>query len=193
HWLMMLSQARVAKLADAKDLKSFSPQGECGFKSRPGHQLREPRFHITEGPLGSAIAGHCADVQSSAASSPDHKSLSPETPQRAPALGKTASYSCRRAATGSIRDARLAGAYPARIAAIRRTTPANASVLGSLGCVSNRNDLTSRDALNATGTLIASPTTASSRTCRRTIQSTAPRCAPSAMRIPISPTCRSTL
>src|SRR5581483_1856482 len=25
-------------LADAKDLKSFSPQGECGFKSRPGHQ-----------------------------------------------------------------------------------------------------------------------------------------------------------
>src|SRR5947208_12874629 len=31
-------RARVAKLADAKDLKSFSPQGECGFKSRPGHQ-----------------------------------------------------------------------------------------------------------------------------------------------------------
>ena len=38
---MMLSQARVAKLADAKDLKSFSPQGECGFKSRPGHHLRD--------------------------------------------------------------------------------------------------------------------------------------------------------
>jgi hypothetical protein len=32
-------RARVAKSADAKDLKSFSPQGECGFKSRPGHQL----------------------------------------------------------------------------------------------------------------------------------------------------------
>ena len=30
----------MAKLADAKDLKSFSPQGECGFKSRPGHHLR---------------------------------------------------------------------------------------------------------------------------------------------------------
>ena len=30
--------ARVAKPADAKDLKSFSPQGECGFDSRPGHQ-----------------------------------------------------------------------------------------------------------------------------------------------------------
>jgi hypothetical protein len=27
----------VAKPADAKDLKSFSPQGECGFKSHPGH------------------------------------------------------------------------------------------------------------------------------------------------------------
>jgi hypothetical protein len=34
-----LERARVAKSADAKDLKSFSPQGECGFKSRPGHQL----------------------------------------------------------------------------------------------------------------------------------------------------------
>ena len=27
----------MAKLADAKDLKSFSRQRECGFKSRPGH------------------------------------------------------------------------------------------------------------------------------------------------------------
>ena len=31
--------ARVAKSADAKDLKSFFAQAECGFKSRPGHQL----------------------------------------------------------------------------------------------------------------------------------------------------------
>ena len=30
--------ARVAKSADAKDLKSFFRQRECGFKSRPGHQ-----------------------------------------------------------------------------------------------------------------------------------------------------------
>src|SRR6516162_6103281 len=29
--------ARVAKSADATDLKSVFPQGECGFKSRPGH------------------------------------------------------------------------------------------------------------------------------------------------------------
>lgn len=30
--------ARVAKPADAKDLKSFSRQRECGFDSHPGHQ-----------------------------------------------------------------------------------------------------------------------------------------------------------
>jgi outer membrane protein assembly factor BamB len=30
----------VAKPADAKDLKSFSRQRECGFKSHPGHQYR---------------------------------------------------------------------------------------------------------------------------------------------------------
>ena len=40
---LVLSNARVAKSADAKDLKSFSPQGECGFKSRPGHQSRSSR------------------------------------------------------------------------------------------------------------------------------------------------------
>jgi hypothetical protein len=31
--------ARVAKSADATDLKSVFPQGECGFNSRPGHQF----------------------------------------------------------------------------------------------------------------------------------------------------------
>ena len=30
--------ARVAKLADARDLKSRGPRGPCGFDSRPGHQ-----------------------------------------------------------------------------------------------------------------------------------------------------------
>ncbi len=34
-----LETARVAKSADAKDLKSFFAQAECGFKSRPGHQF----------------------------------------------------------------------------------------------------------------------------------------------------------
>jgi hypothetical protein len=29
----------VAKLADATDLKSVFPQGECGFNSRPGHHF----------------------------------------------------------------------------------------------------------------------------------------------------------
>jgi hypothetical protein len=33
--------ARVAKLADAKDLKSFFARAECGFKSRPGHHLAD--------------------------------------------------------------------------------------------------------------------------------------------------------
>jgi ActR/RegA family two-component response regulator len=32
-------EARVAKPADAKDLKSFGGQPPCGFKSHPGHQL----------------------------------------------------------------------------------------------------------------------------------------------------------
>ena len=32
--------ARVAKPADAKDLKSFFTKVECGFKSRPGHHFR---------------------------------------------------------------------------------------------------------------------------------------------------------
>ena len=31
--------ARVAKSADATDLKSVFRQRECGFKSRPGHQI----------------------------------------------------------------------------------------------------------------------------------------------------------
>ncbi len=44
-----------------------------------------------------------------------------------------ASYSCRSAASGSIRDARLAGAYPARIAALISTTPAATRVPGSFG------------------------------------------------------------
>jgi len=35
---LMGQEARVAKSADAKDLKSFFAQAECGFKSRPGHQ-----------------------------------------------------------------------------------------------------------------------------------------------------------
>ena len=33
-----LKGARVAKSADAKDLKSFFRQRKCGFNSRPGHQ-----------------------------------------------------------------------------------------------------------------------------------------------------------
>src|SRR5215472_4761141 len=38
--VISIQYARVAKSADAKDLKSFFPQGECGFKSHPGHSVR---------------------------------------------------------------------------------------------------------------------------------------------------------
>ncbi len=34
--------ARVAKLADARDLKSLDPKGLCGFDSRPGHSPITP-------------------------------------------------------------------------------------------------------------------------------------------------------
>ena len=34
--------ARVAKLADARDLKSRGPKGPCRFKSGPGHQILDP-------------------------------------------------------------------------------------------------------------------------------------------------------
>jgi SAM-dependent methyltransferase len=51
----------VAKLADAKDLKSFSAQAECGFKSRPGHQEKnaqaEPRLSSGHDSPYDAIAG----------------------------------------------------------------------------------------------------------------------------------------
>ena len=39
-------RARVAKSADAKDLKSFFRQRECGFKSHPGHHIKPFRMRI---------------------------------------------------------------------------------------------------------------------------------------------------
>jgi hypothetical protein len=35
--VLSFQHARVAKSADAKDLKSFFRQRKCGFNSRPGH------------------------------------------------------------------------------------------------------------------------------------------------------------
>ncbi len=34
---IMVTDARVAELADARDLKSWGPHGPCGFESHPGH------------------------------------------------------------------------------------------------------------------------------------------------------------
>jgi hypothetical protein len=39
--LLKINEAGVAKLADAQDLKSWAPQGACGFESRPRHQLNQ--------------------------------------------------------------------------------------------------------------------------------------------------------
>ena len=36
---IVVTGARVAEPADARDLKSLSPQGECGFESHPGHLI----------------------------------------------------------------------------------------------------------------------------------------------------------
>ena len=40
--------ARVAKSADAKDLKSFFRQRECGFKSHPGHHINSLLLLVTD-------------------------------------------------------------------------------------------------------------------------------------------------
>ena len=42
------ARARVAKSADAKDLKSFFRQRECGFKSHPGHHSSRNRILFEE-------------------------------------------------------------------------------------------------------------------------------------------------
>ena len=36
-----IAKARVVELVDTQDLKSCSPQRECGFESRPGHLLKK--------------------------------------------------------------------------------------------------------------------------------------------------------
>jgi hypothetical protein len=45
-------EARVAKSADATDLKSVFAKAECGFKSRPGHH------YSPHGLVGSAALHH---------------------------------------------------------------------------------------------------------------------------------------
>ncbi len=60
---IVVARARVAEPADARDLKSLSPRGECGFDSHPGHLItRELRRHsqFITGKLRSlgVAAGH---------------------------------------------------------------------------------------------------------------------------------------
>lgn len=49
----------MAKSADAKDLKSFIPEGVCGFKSRPGHHPNQ----LIEGNVGLHRAECCGSQE----------------------------------------------------------------------------------------------------------------------------------
>src|ERR1700722_87090 len=102
-------------------------------------------------------------------------------------------YSCRSAFIGSILEALRAGTYPARSAAPSKITTASARARRSTEFMPKRSDSTNRDVPNASGTLIAIDTAANTRIARSTIQTTTLRCAPSAMRIPISPVRRATV
>ena len=56
------SCARVAKPADATDLKSVFSQEECGFNSHPGHQSIQPfRATVTIGSF-YAVLGYCHHI-----------------------------------------------------------------------------------------------------------------------------------
>ena len=41
-----IAKARVVELVDTQDLKSCSPQRECGFDSRPGHFFFFNKFQV---------------------------------------------------------------------------------------------------------------------------------------------------
>ena len=55
RWAFRLLPAGVAELVDAKDLKSFGPQGPCGFKSR----LRYNVYVGTACPLAERVFLRC--------------------------------------------------------------------------------------------------------------------------------------
>src|SRR5215472_12245851 len=73
-------------------------------------------------------------------------------------------HSCLSAAIGSMRDAFLAGTYPAKPAAPSRIAPATARVNGSLAFIPNRKDATNLVVPSAAASPIASPTAASAST-----------------------------
>ena len=99
----------------------------------------------------------------------------------------TMSYSCRQAQRINSGQHRLADTTASENRGARKDdTSQRQGFAGSLGWVLNRSDLTSRNALNAAGTLIASPTAASSRTRRRDHPYHGAALRPRAIRIPIT-------
>src|ERR1700677_4756730 len=55
--VITMDRARVAKPADAKDLKSFARQRECGFDSHPGHQYKPICFNQLTTPNSPCTSG----------------------------------------------------------------------------------------------------------------------------------------
>lgn len=101
-------------------------------------------------------------------------------------------YSCGTALIGSIRDALRPGMYPATNAAPTSIPTADRSACGSLCIIPYKNDPANFEVTMAMPAPIASPTAANASTSRRIIRTTIPRCAPSAIRVPISLVRRST-
>ncbi len=93
---------------------------------------------------------------------------------------------------GSIRDARLAGAYPARSDETSRSAAAQAITDGSPNFTPNRKDLTAGAKVRPHRKPAASPMAVNVNTSRMTIHMTLPLCAPSAILIPISLVLRDT-
>src|SRR5215831_21156798 len=87
---------------------------------------------------------------------------------------------------GSVLEAFHAGREPAARAALSNIVSADTRDHGSPGLTPKRRDSMTFEAPSAIGRPIANPIIASNRTSRSTIQRTVSRCAPSAIRIPIS-------
>src|SRR6185369_4834837 len=101
-----------------------------------------------------------------------------------------ATYPYRNACVGLTRVARAPGIAPARRATTTRIAVDAASVTGSWPDSPNSRLFTSFAAARANSRPTATPAMASSIVSRSTIESTSLRCAPSAMRMPISLTRR---
>src|SRR5216683_1232487 len=99
-----------------------------------------------------------------------------------------ASYSALKACIGSILEARHAGAAHAPAATISNVTVIDTNTIGSSGFVPYNSERIRNPTTAPPATPIASPITTGRNPSRNTSASTCSRCAPSAIRIPISVT-----